>query len=111
MEKEKIIFFSFFLLISLLNKSLQDLSSCSYPKTKRLISGNYLLICSDSINFYDSSLENNITGISTPSCTDSCMYYTVSAQFLKEDGELVIVSKNYCIYIFSKNGIFYLLKQ
>ena len=106
MEYEKKIFIPIFLLFSLFSFSLQDLSSCSYPLTKRLISGNYLLICSNSINFYDSTLQNNITGISTPSCTGSCMYYTVSAQFLKEDGEFIIVSKNYCIYIFSKSGIF-----
>lgn len=103
MENEKIIKFLFLILF---NISIEDLYSCSYPLTRRLISGNYLLICSNEINFYDATLQYKIKEISSPSFTGTCMYYTNSAQFLKEDGEYVIVGKNYNIYIFSKFGEF-----
>ena len=93
-------------LLLLFNISLEDLSSCNYPMIRRLVFGNYLLICSNKIYFYDSNLENLISNISTPSCASSCNYYTSSAQFLVEDGEYVIVVQNAHIYIFNKNGIF-----
>ena len=85
---------------------LQSLSSCDYPRSRRLISGDYLIICSNAIYFYDSNLQNIITEKNISSCISDCPYYTVSSQFLEEDNEYVIASQKDEIYIFSKNGIF-----
>ena len=98
----KIIFFKIF--FSLFYLTVENILSCKYPRTRRLISGNYLLICSDGISFYDKEMNKNLTGISTPLCSNKCPYYTISSQFLSEDGENVIVIQNEIIYIFSKNG-------
>ena len=82
------------------------ISSCKFPHTKRLNNANNLLICSDSIYFYDIYFENIISQTYTSyNCNSSCVISTAYSQFLPEDNGYIVIFQNGYIYIFSEDGI------
>ena len=89
--------------IFLIRKSLEEIL-CSYPLTKRLNNGNYMLVCSLGIFFYDSKFQHKINGINTTNCDSDCVFSTSYTQFLEEDGGYIVVLHKGIIYIFSENG-------
>ena len=91
-------------LFALLTQKSSEEPSCNYPLSKRLNNGNYLLICSTGIYFYDSELQNKINSINTNTCESECVHSTTYSQFLEEDDGYIIVFQNGINYIFSENG-------
>ena len=90
---------------NLVSYSFEIFPSCSYPFTKRLNNGNYLLICSTGIFFYDSYFENITNSFETKMCqTESCYKTLACSQFLEEDDGFIIVFQKGFNYIFSENG-------
>ena len=92
--------------MNLTNNSFDNLPSCSYPFTKRLNNGNYVLICSTEIYFYDSYFENLKNNFTTPYIcnSESCFISIACSQFLDEDDGYIILLQNGFNYIFSENG-------
>ena len=94
-----------FYFLYLICNSFEILPSCSYPFTKRLNNGNYILICSNGIIFYDKYFENIENCVNTIIWqTESCLISIACSQFLEEDNGYIIVFQNGYNYIFSENG-------